>query len=38
MTSIYLSICEIYIVPLQGNYSEALTAQARAKIKVLRSL
>jgi len=28
----------IYIVPLQGNYSEALPAQARAKITVLRSL
>src|SRR6218665_1543192 len=36
--SIYLSIYEIYIAPLQGNYSEALPAQARAKIKVLRSL
>src|SRR6218665_1599564 len=36
--SIYLSICEIYVAPLQGNYSEALPAQARAKIKVLRSL
>ena len=35
---IYLSIYEIYIAPLQGNYSEALPAQARAKIKVLRSL
>src|SRR6218665_2334151 len=33
----YLSIYEIYIAPLQGNYSEALPAQARAKIKVLRS-
>jgi len=33
---IYLSIYEIYIAPLQGNYSEALPAQARAKIKVLR--
>src|SRR6218665_182068 len=40
--SIHLSVClsiyEIYIAPLQGNYSEALSAQARAKIKVLRSL
>jgi len=36
--SIYLSIYEIYIVPLQGNYSEVLPAQVRAKIKVLRSL
>ena len=35
---IYLSIYEIYIAPLQGNYSEALPAQARAKIKVLWSL
>jgi len=33
-----LSIYEIYIVPLQGNYSEALPAQARVKIKVLRSV
>jgi len=32
--SIYLSIYGIYIAPLQGNYSEALPAQARAKIKV----
>src|SRR6218665_2090878 len=31
--SIYLSIYEICIAPLQGNYSEALPAQARAKIK-----
>jgi len=36
--TIYLSIYEIYIAPLQGNYSEALPAQARAKIKVVRSL
>src|SRR6218665_3733022 len=36
-TFIYLSIYEIYIAPLQGNYSEALPSQARAKIKVLRS-
>jgi len=36
--SIYLSIYGIYIALLQGNYSEALPAQARAKIKVLRSL
>ena len=28
----YLSIYEIYIAPLQGNYSEALLAQARAKL------
>src|SRR6218665_1653744 len=33
-----LSIYGIYIAPLQGNYSEALPAQARAKIKVLTSL
>jgi len=33
-----LSIYEIYIAPLQGNYSEALPAHAQAKIKVLRSL
>src|SRR6218665_17246 len=36
--SIYLSIYRIYIEPLQGNYSEALPAQARAKGKVLRRL
>src|SRR6218665_4083114 len=36
--SIYLSIYGIYIAPLQGNYSEALPAQARAKRKVLRRL
>ena len=35
---IYLSIYGIYIAPLQGNYSEALPAQARAKRKVLRRL
>jgi len=35
MSVIYLSIYGIYIAPLQGNYSEALPAQARAKIKVL---
>src|SRR6218665_1035303 len=29
----YLSIYGIYIAPLQGNYSEALPAQARAKRK-----
>ena len=34
----YLSIYGIYIAPLQGNYSETLPAQARAKIKVLSSL
>ena len=34
----HLSIYGIYIALLQGNYSEALPAQARAKIKVLRSL
>ncbi len=33
---LYLS--EIYIAPLQGNYSEALPAQAQADIEVLRSL
>ena len=32
----YLSIYGIYIAPLQGNYSEALPAQAWAKRKVLR--
>ena len=36
--SIYLSIYTIYIAPLQGNYAEALPAQARAKGKVLRRL
>ena|SRR6218665_390865 len=36
--SIYLCISEIYVAPLRGNYSEALPAQAWAKIKVLRSL
>ena len=36
--SIYLSIYEIYIAPLQGNYSEAPRAQARVKIKVKRNL
>jgi len=35
---VYLSIYEIYITPLQGNYSEAPPAQCRAKIKVVRSL
>src|SRR6218665_2205924 len=34
----YLSIYGIYIALLQANYSEAFPAQARAKIKVLRSL
>src|SRR6218665_410418 len=34
----YLSIYEIYIAPLQGNYLEVLSVQARTKIKVLRSL
>src|SRR6218665_755929 len=33
-----LSIYGIYIAPLQGNYSEALSAQAWPKIKILRSL
>jgi len=33
MITIYLSNYGIYIAPLQGNYSEALPAQARAKIK-----
>src|SRR6218665_1291085 len=37
-STIYLSIYGIYIAPLQGNYSEAIPAQARAKIKVLRRL
>jgi len=36
--SIYLSIYEIYIAPLQVNYSEVLPAQAREKRKVLRRL
>ena len=36
--SFYLSIYEIYIAPLQGNYLEVLPARARVKIKVLRSL
>jgi len=31
-----MSIYGIYIAPLQGNYSEALPAQAWAKWKVLR--
>jgi len=35
MIYVYLSIYGIYIAPLQGNYSEALPAQARAKWKVL---
>jgi len=35
---IYLYTYGIYIAPLQGNYSEALPANARAKIKVLSSL
>src|SRR6218665_2853404 len=34
--SIHLSIYKIYMTLLQGNYPEALQAQARAKIKVLR--
>ena len=34
----YPSVYGIYIAPLQGNYSEALPAQARAKRKVLRKL
>src|SRR6218665_1143542 len=33
-TDLYLSIHEIYIALLQGNYSEVLPAPARAKIKV----
>ena len=37
-TNVYLSIYGIYIALLQGNYSEALPAQARAKIKVLRGI
>jgi len=36
--SIHLSIFRIYIAPLQGNYSEAFSAQARAKREVLRRL
>ena len=36
--SVPISIYGIYIAPLQGNYSEALPAQARAKRKVLRRL
>src|SRR6218665_3604122 len=36
---LYLSIYIVtYIAPLQGNYSEALPAQARPKRRVLRSL
>jgi len=35
---IHLSICGIYIALLQGNYSEALPAQACAKRKVLGRL
>ena len=38
LLSIYLSIYGIYIAPLQGNYSGAFPAQARAKRKVLRGL
>ena len=37
-SSIYLAIYEIYIAPLQGNYSKALPAQARVKIKASRNL
>jgi len=33
----YISIYEIYITPLQGNYSESLPVQARTKIKVGRA-
>ena len=33
-----ISIYGIYIAPFQGNFSEALPAQARAKRKVLRRL
>ena len=36
--NIILSIYEIYIAPLQGYYSEAIPAQARAQRKVLRRL
>jgi len=35
--SIYLSIYGIYIAPPQGNYSEALPAQAGAKRKTSSS-
>src|SRR6218665_2235142 len=39
LQDIYLSIyISIYIAPLQGNYSEALPAQARPKRRVLRSI
>jgi len=39
LSLIYLSIyISTYIAPLQGNYSEALPAQARPKRRVLRSL
>ena len=34
----YLPIYRVYIVPLQGNYSEALPAQARSKRRVLGSI
>jgi len=36
--SIYLSIYEIYIAPLQGNYSEALPAQANEHITLVMRL
>ena len=35
---LYLSIYGIYIAPLQGNYSEALPAQAQVKIKGFKEL
>jgi len=35
---IYASIYGIYIAPLQGNYSEALPAQAQVKIKGFKEL
>jgi len=39
ITVVYLSIyISTYIAPLQGNYSEALPAQAQPNRRVLRSL
>src|SRR6218665_1896759 len=35
---LYIFYISIYIAPLQGNYSEALPAQARPNRRVLRSL
>src|SRR6218665_522674 len=38
LLTFYLIIYQLIIAPLQGNYSEALPAQARTKRRVLRSL